>query len=214
MKNWMQMMVAVCVMTGLGNVAAHAQAAAVSGLAKTDVALSFYGSFSGTTTGDNVKQSPANGAGGMVEVRHIANSLLGFEGTYSFNRADQSYTPTAVPCGISCGDISTTTVKADAHEVSADYLASVKILNLRPFGLAGAGLLFNQPTSGQNMTSSSTKGAFIYGAGLDLGLLPHIGLRLQYRGNLYKTPDLTKLYGSSNVFLHTSEPMIGVYFRL
>jgi hypothetical protein len=38
-------------------------------------------------------------------------------------------------------------------------------------------------------------------------------LRFQYRGNLYKAPDLTRLYTSTNVFTHTSEPMIGAYFR-
>jgi len=45
-------------------------------------------------------------------------------------------------------------------------------------------------------------------------LLPHIGLRLQFRGNLYKAPDLTTLYGSTGAFTRTSEPMVGVYFRL
>ena len=62
-------------------------------------------------------------------------------------------------------------------------------------------------------TSSATKPAFVYGAGLDWGLLPHIGLRLQYRGNLYNAPDLTTLYSSTGAFLHTAEPMVGAYFR-
>jgi len=91
---------------------------------------------------------------------------------------------------------------------------SLKIGNLRPFGLVGGGLLLHEPSSGQTHTTSSTKPVFVYGAGLDWGLLPHIGVRLQYRGNLYKAPDLTTLYGSSGAFTHTSEPMIGVYLRL
>jgi opacity protein-like surface antigen len=78
----------------------------------------------------------------------------------------------------------------------------------------GAGILFNQPASGQAATTSSNKPVFVYGAGLDWGLLPHIGLRFQYRGNLYKAPDLTTLYGSSGAFTRTAEPMIGVYLRL
>jgi opacity protein-like surface antigen len=76
------------------------------------------------------------------------------------------------------------------------------------------GVLFNQPSSGQNDTTSDTKPVFVYGAGLDWGLLPHLGVRLQYRGNLYKAPDLTTLYTSTDAFTHTAEPMIGVYFRL
>ena len=70
------------------------------------------------------------------------------------------------------------------------------------------------PAAAKTNTTSSTKGVFDYGAGLDWGLLPHLGLRFQYRGNLYKAPDLTKLYTSTGAFTHTSEPMIGVYFRL
>jgi opacity protein-like surface antigen len=89
----------------------------------------------------------------------------------------------------------------------------VKVAKLRPFALGGLGLLLNQPVSGQSNTQSSTKPVFVYGAGLDWGVVPHIGLRLQYRGTLYKAPDLTKLYTSTGAFTHSSEPMIGAYFR-
>jgi len=196
------------------NKAAGAQVEAVSAVEKTDVALSIYGAFSGTTTGDGVEQSPANAAGGIVEVRHIDNPIVGFEGTYSFNRANQKYTPQMITCGITCGTVTPAPVSADAHEITGDWVASLHLANLRPFALAGGGLLFNEPVSGQANTSSSTKPVFVYGAGLDWGLLPHLGLRLQYRGNLYRAPDLTKLYGSSAAFTHTAEPMIGVYLRL
>ena len=196
------------------NKAAGAQVEAVSAVEKTDVALSIYGAFSGTTTGDGVEQSPANAAGGIVEVRHIDNPIVGFEGTYSFNRANQKYTPQMITCGITCGTVTPATVSADAHEITGDWVASLHLANLRPFALAGGGLLFNEPVSGQANTSSSTKPVFVYGAGLDWGLLPHLGLRLQYRGNLYKAPDLTTLYGSTGAFTHTAEPMIGIYLRL
>jgi opacity protein-like surface antigen len=196
----------------LGIVSAGAQAKEVKSLSKTDVALSIYGTWSEKTTGDNVMQSPSNAAGGIFEVRHISNPIVGFEGTYSFNRANQVYSPT-VTCGLPCGPITPATVSADAHEVTGDWIASLKITNLRPFALAGAGILFNQPASGQANSTSSNKPVFVYGAGLDWGLLPHIGLRLQYRGNLYKAPDLTTLYTSSGAFTHTSEPMIGAYLQ-
>ena len=196
----------------LGIVSAGAQAKEVKSLSKTDVALSIYGTWSEKTTGDNVMQSPSNAAGGIFEVRHISNPIVGFEGTYSFNRANQVYSPT-VTCGLPCGPITPATVSADAHEVTGDWIASLKITNLRPFALAGAGILFNQPASGQANSTSSNKPVFVYGAGLDWGLLPHIGLRLQYRGNLYKAPDLTTHYTSSGAFTHTSEPMIGAYLQ-
>jgi opacity protein-like surface antigen len=186
---------------------------------QTDVALSVYGAFSGTTNGNGTVQSPSNSAGGMVELRHISNPIVGYEGTYSFNRANQVYSEgpngfNTCPVGVTppCGPLPAP-VSANAHEISGDWVASVKLANVRPFALAGVGLLFNVPSSGQTSTSTSTKPVFIYGAGLEWGLIPHIGLRLQYRGNLYKAPDLTRLYTSTDAFTHTAEPMIGAYFR-
>jgi len=180
----------------------------VSAQAQTSVAVSVYGAFSGTTTGNNVQESPSNSAGGLIELRHISNPILGYEATYSYNRANTSYRCT----GTSCPVLSPATVSANAHELTLDRVPSVHLANLRPFGVLGVGLLLNQPSGGQNNTSTSIKPVYVYGAGLDWGLLPHLGLRFQYRGNLYKSPDLSKLYTSTDQFRHTSEPMIGAYF--
>lgn len=179
--------------------------------AQTDVALSLYGAFHGTTNANGTVQSPANSAGGMIELRHISNPLVGYEATYSYNRDDQTYRSDCT--GPTCTVIAPATVKANAHELTGDYLISVHIANLRPFALGGVGLLFNQPSSGQTETNSETKPVFVYGAGLDWGVFPHIGLRFQYRGNLYKAPNLTKLYTSTDRFTQTAEPMIGAYLR-
>ena len=183
--------------------------------AQTDVALSLYGAFSGTTNGNGTIQSPANSAGGLIEVRHISNPLVGYEATYSYNRNNQTYRPSA---GVGTCTVGTTcglpvSVSSNAHEFTADWIASVHFAMLRPFALAGVGLLFNQPSGSQPDTNSETKPVFVYGAGLDWALFPHIGLRFQYRGNLYKAPDLTRLYTSTNAFTRTAEPMIGAYFR-
>ncbi len=208
---------------------------AQSSFAQTSVSASIYGAFNGTTNGNGSQQSPANQAGGLVEIRHISNPILGFEGTYSFNRADQTYNstiypPVTVSCPSPCGPfIESLRVPANAHEVTADYVPSVHIANFRPFGVLGIGLLLNVPSGNQTLTqtnnagvqttspstgaSTSAKAVYVYGAGLDWGILPHIGLRFQYRGNLYNAPNLSKLYSSTNAFTHTAEPMIGVYFH-
>ena len=234
---WMQL---VCVLAGLaalGSTAAYAQ---------TDVAASLYGAFAGATNENGTIYSPANAAGGLLEVRHIAKPWFGYEGTYAYNRANEAYSWGPLPSGYSCpagsvGDCTSTVVSANAHEVTGDWVVSVKVSNFRPFALAGGGVLFDVPSSGQfavtylgpplcpvgslppcastfttstYSTASTTKPVFVYGAGVDWKLLPHIGLRLQYRGNLYKAPNLTTLFYSTGAFTHTAEPMIGVYFRL
>lgn len=184
--------------------------------AQTSVALSAYGAFSGTTSANGVQQSPSNSAGGLFELRHVANPILGFEGTYSFNRANQKFTDTTGCGNPVCAPTTTQTIKSDAHEVTLDWIPSVGLANFRPFGVLGVGLLMNVPQSGQSTfeTQTSTKAVYVYGAGLDWALVPHFGLRFQYRGNLYKSPDVTSLYTSIDKFTNTAEPTIGIYFNL
>ncbi|MGA2635609.1 MAG: outer membrane beta-barrel protein [Terracidiphilus sp.] len=229
---------------------AQLQAQAVTGAkghAQTDVSLSLFGAFTGSYNNKimapegviGTTQSYSNAAGGLLEVRHISKPWFGYEGTYSINRANQTYNDNSGfdpsnACPGAC-PIATSVwipVSANAHEVTGDWVASLKVGNLRPFALAGGGVLIEVPSSGQATgtvteihpptfpttsttvaTTTSAKPVFVYGAGVDWGLLPHIGLRLQYRGNLYKAPDLVSGSASTNALTHTAEPMIGVYFR-
>ena len=191
-----------------------AAAAGAAARAQTSIAASVYGAFSGATNGNGVQESPSNSAGGLFELRHISNPILGWEATYAYNRANQVYSNSSYGCPVllSCSPPTPAAVSDNAHEVTADWVPSIHISNLRPFGVLGVGLLLNEPAGGQSSTTSSNQAVYVYGAGLDWGLLPHLGLRLQYRGNLYKAPDVTRLYTSTDAFTHTAEPMIGAYF--
>src|SRR5438105_1280349 len=122
--------------------------AAVLGLAlpisaQTDIALSGYGAFSPSTTTSSVIQHPASQGGFLLELRHISNPLVGYEVNYGRNRADETYT-SAVACTRNCTSI-TGSVPADAHEVTADWVVSLPILNFKPFVLAGGGVLVTVP---------------------------------------------------------------------
>ena len=123
--------------------------------AQTDVALSLYGAFSGRTNGNGTIESPANSAGGIVELRHISNPLVGYEATYSYNRGNETYKPDC--SGSTCTALTAQTVKAAAHEVTAHRLVSVHAANLRPFVLGGAGLLFHQPSTDQPTRTAQSK---------------------------------------------------------
>ncbi len=202
-------------------------------IAQTSVAGSIYGAFNGSTNGNGVQQSPANQAGALFELRHISNAILGFEATYSFNRADETYTKQlpqpSLACPGTCEAVAETLqVPANAHEITVDWTPSLHFANFRPFGVLGLGVLLNVPSGSQTLTtiqgtlmssqtvndaSTSTRAVYVYGAGLDWGLLPHLGLRVQYRGNLYSAPDLSSLYSSTGAFTHSAEPMVGAYFN-
>jgi opacity protein-like surface antigen len=65
---------------------------------------------------------------------------------------------------------------------------------LQPYALAGGGALVFDPTgnAGGNFAGATTetRGAFVYGAGADYAFTRHISLRAEYRGYVYKAPDL------------------------
>ncbi len=221
------------VSVALGSASLHAQ---------TDVAANLYATINKSTNGTSsyivpgsysptfgVSQTTRNSVGVMLEVRHFFAPLIGIEATYSFHPANQKYgfAPTPQKYSGAVSPASFASVSARAQQFTVDWIPSMKIGKLRPFGVAGVGALWVSPSSSQvpvsniftpGNTSSSTSSVYVYGAGLDIATLPHLGLRLQYRGDIYKAPDLlvttTQVDGNTNSWTHTAEPMIGVYFRL
>ena len=190
--------------------------------AQTDIAGSIYGAFSTSPQGGNTMQSPSYSPGGMFEFRHIFNPVLGLEATYSFNPAKQIYTYTGPVPALVCNPVpscpaplpSSTSVSANAHEFTADWIPSKTKGALRPFGVLGGGVLMVVPSGGQSNTTTATKPVFVFGLGMDWARWKRVGLRFQYRGNLYSAPLLTTQYASTGSLMLTNEPMVGVYFRL
>jgi hypothetical protein len=187
--------------------------------AQTDVGLNAYGAFNdvGSTTVNYYAEyfHPANAAGGMLEVRHIHSPWVGFEATYSLNRANQRYSfLTFGPVSPSGDGIDFFSVSAFAHEIAGDWIVTNHLTkSLRLFALAGAGVQITVPSGGPSYTQSSTTVAYIYGAGVDWQRFRHLGVRAQYRGDIHKAPQIDTQFPSSNFFIHTAEPMVGVYYR-
>lgn len=182
--------------------------------AQTTVALSAIGSLKPTISSLVTRQVPSNSPGFMIELRHISNPLVGYDVAYSFRGADQLYErihPLGCP-GPSC--INAQPVNAHAQSLTLNWVVSLPVANFRVFALAGGGFeKFNPSGSQAGGTQGQTKGLFDYGAGIDWTLLPHLGLRLQYRANVYKAPALATAFESTDKFTHDAEPMLGAFFR-
>ena len=188
---------------------------------QTDVAASVDGAFSGTSQSRLEVQRSSNSAGGLLEVRHIHNALVGFEATYSYNRANQVYTyigppPPTTPCPSSgCNSQpAPVVIPANAHTLTGDWVISRKKRNLQYFALAGGGVLFVVP-SNDPMYSSSTATEFVFecGIGLDWEFASHFGLRLQDRMDIDSAPNLNTFSTVNGDLTYTQEPALGVYYR-
>jgi hypothetical protein len=223
---WMQ---AVVISIGIAalNVAAQAQAGTAgqaqpntAGAAREtaasesqiDIGVNFYEAFNNSTSGLGTQQTPKNETGGMFEARYIESPFMGFEFTYSYNPADQTLAPKPGACALACAN-PTTKLNAKASEVGLDYLISKQLGRFRPFAVGGLGFFITSPPNSTYEVNTVVRPAFIYGGGTDVSLISHFGVRLQFRDNLYKAPNLSAFYPATGVYTHSAEPMGGVFFK-
>ncbi|MGO9436891.1 MAG: outer membrane protein [Terracidiphilus sp.] len=201
--NWKQAAFLLIAIVTIVGVSAHAQ---------TDISASVYGTFNNTTTGNGTIQSAANSGGGMIGARHIFSPLVGLE--FNFGVRGSTYSLASVPstCGARCSN-QPITLSGIAPEFTADYVVSAKFGNLRPFGLAGLGFVFTDPTGSAIGTNSLSRPAWVGGGGADWNFASRLGLRMQYRALFYKAPDVFRGYSPTGEYVHTQEPMIGAFVR-
>lgn len=203
MKIWMQGAFVVVAAFALCGATAQAQ---------TDAALSGFRTFTSSSSGFGTQQTPSNSEGGLFELRHIVNPLVGYEFNYSFNPANESYAPKTGACDLVCGE-PPLSITGKANQFGVNWVVSLKSGSLRPFALGGIGLRITVPGTSPYAVNTVVRPAFVYGGGLDWGFLPHFGLRLQVRGNMTKAPNLSDLYTSTTAYTQIYEPLAGVYYR-
>lgn len=190
---------------------------------ETDIGFNFYEALNSSTTGMGVTQTPTNSPGGMFEVRHIQSPFIGYEITYSYNPADETIAPTAAPgCGISCST-PPQRLPSKGSTVGLDWIVSKKFGALRPFAAGGMGFFIDEPAYsvdvGQVATRTDTnpvndviRPAWLYGGGVDFAISQHLGVRAQFRGMLYKAPNLSTMFPAQGVYTTTYMPMGGVFY--
>ncbi|HUB30634.1 MAG TPA: outer membrane beta-barrel protein [Terracidiphilus sp.] len=194
-----------------------------SALAQTDVSVSGFAAFNSSSTGNGTMQTSPNSEGGMIGVRHVFRPLVGAELNFAGEGSDQSLSPEANACGYRCGN-PPVTLNGTAFQFTANYVVTAKYGNLHPFGEAGLGFLFTNPSGSGSVggvpsksnivgTNSLSRPTWVLGGGADWYLTDRWGVRLQYRVDFYKAPDVYHGYSPTGVYVHTQEPMAGVVYR-
>src|SRR3954451_5820687 len=106
-------------------------------------------------------------------------------------------------------------------EFTAAYVLSpFHFERIEPFLLAGGGALRFYPSNQYINGNPSPFGAarqtsmvFLYGGGVDYRVWKRLGLRLQYRGLIYKEPTFHVTQFFTGVKGHMAEPSIGIVFN-
>jgi len=173
-------------------------------LKNSDIALSAFGQFTGSSTGNGITVTPHDSLGGQATFRHVYHPWLGYEVIYGYTRFTDRYS--SFPFG----------VQSNVHEMGGSYLISAPhLLGVQPFGLAGVSALLYAPSlNGGQRASAQARPAFTFGLGANFPLLTsHFGMRVQYRALLHQTPDFGQEQFKTDTWRISSEPAVGVYLH-
>jgi hypothetical protein len=169
-------------------------------------AVSVFGQSTGTVNSNGIRDHPTESMGALATMRQSLHPWLGYEVNYSYTRFTERFSN--IPFG----------VQNNVHEVSVAYLVqgpTIPILGLQPFATVGAGALIFLPTTvGGQKYNKQTRVPVLYEVGVNHPVFTnHLGLRFQYRGLLYSTPDFNTSSLTTNTRRQTSELSLGAYLR-
>jgi outer membrane immunogenic protein len=179
-----------------------------------DVALSGAGVFSKSTSSSttNISNDPTNSAAIFGSIRYNFNEHHAVELDLGHTNNSQIFT---VPPD-------TFRLKTGIFEYTAAYVFSPLTKGRwKPFLLAGGGglgftvdatYIDNLPT--QLGTVRQNRPAVLYGGGTDYEVWGHLGLRLQYRGLVFRAPDFgvpSRFYTGARG--HMAEPAVGIVVK-
>ena len=181
---------------------------------KADFSFSWAGVFPSTATSSSgsVSDNPTNSAALFGSARYHFNRRHGVELNLGYTRNSHIFT---VPPD-------TYRVMTGIFEYTGAYVFTPwSGEKWQPFVLVGGGgLHFNVGNTyidniqGLFGTNSETALTFLYGVGTDYSIFSHLGVRLQYRGLLYRNPDFgvpSRFYTGARS--HMAEPALGVVIK-
>ena len=177
---------------------------------RSEISLQGTGVFTKSTSGNGTSYSTTESAGALGTYRYHLNHWISFEGAYGYSPDTQKYS-------LSSGAFR---IQSGIHQFTGAMVLNLPTRShsrINPYVLAGGGALLFAPTSNQfnslSGAQSQTKGAFVYGAGMNSALTKSISIRAEYRGLAYQTPDFGFGALTTNAITHSALPSVGLTFR-
>jgi len=172
-----------------------------------EVTVQGSGFFQKQTTDGGITNEATNSGGVMAGYRFNLKNWLAVEGDYDYFRNHESFLSgsgiTSIPMNVHAAT-GTAIVKLPSFKMPA-------VKTVSPFVLAGGGAMFFDPRGG-SVSNEQTRGAFVYGGGVDVPVSKHFLLRAQYRGFVNKIPDFEMTSLKVDRYTHSAVPSAGLVF--
>ncbi len=174
---------------------------------RNEVTVQGSGFFNKQTTDGGITNESTNSGGVMAGYRFNLRKWLAAEGDYDYFRNSEKFWSsggtTFIPMNVHAAT-GTAIVKLPSFRMPAVKMVS-------PFAIAGGGALFFDPRGGF-ISKEQTRGAFVYGGGVDVPMSKHFLVRAEYRGFVYKTPDFEQTNLKVDNYTHSAVPSAGLVF--
>lgn len=177
---------------------------------RQEISVQGTGFFSSGTSGNGTSYSATRTGGFLATYRYHLNHWISAE-AYGYDLNTQEYLVLSS---------SAFRIQSGIHQLTGSFVVNLPSRaqsRLNPYLLAGGGALLFEPTGNQfnslSGAQSQTKGAFVYGGGVNYALRKNISFRAEYRGMVYQTPDFAFGGLTTNAVTHTAVPSVGLSFR-
>ena len=208
MGNWI---ISKKVLLGFGAVAAALMLATPRAFAEVEqpsqITIQGTGLFTRSSSNGITSHDATESGGVLVGYSYQLKPRFGIEANYGYARNTQSYSTAG----------GQTAVDTNVHEAMAGLILRipVSVPRVRPYVLGRSGVLIFDPIdkSATSGPQRQTRMAFVYGGGADFNLTSNFGVRAEYRGLIYKTPDFSVESLNLDKFTHLAQPSVGFFFR-
>jgi opacity protein-like surface antigen len=169
------------------------------------------------------KSQSASPSAGVVGTFHQQFSRwLGYNVNVGYTRFTENYSyvnayiPSAPPSTASGSAFTRGSIGTNVVETTiAMVTQGPRTRRLTTFAQFGGGGLFFVPFTQPDTYNSQVRPAMIFGVGMNYRLSEHLGIRAEYRGLFYKSPDFAAdLYPGPvpRLFTVTNQPVIGLTY--
>lgn len=177
---------------------------------RSEISVQGVALFTKSTVGNGTSYGTTESGGVLGTYRYHLNHWFSVEGAYGYSLNTQKYS-------LSSGAFR---IQSGIHDFTGSVVVNLPSRNhsrINPYLLAGGGALRFAPTNNQfNILSGAqgqTRGAFVYGLGVNYGIYKGLSLRAEYRGLVYSTPDFGFGGLATNSVTHTALPAVGLSLR-
>lgn len=176
---------------------------------KSEISVQGTGFFTKDADGRGLVQQGTQAGGVLAGYRYHFSRWFAAEANYGYARNTQKYS----------GASTSARIQANVHEITGALVVTAPAYRdkIHPFVLAGGGGLVFDPTGNVGGSfpgaTTETRGAFLYGGGVDYDLLKRVALRVEYRGLVYKAPSFNVAGLDTDQVTHVAQPSAGLVFR-